>query len=50
MFAPACMDADAMTKVVWLLDRPPLRLLEKVDASAFILSPATRATGAEAAA
>jgi FAD:protein FMN transferase len=50
VFAPACMDADAVTKVVWLSERPPLRLLEKLDASAFVLGPATQATDAEAAA
>jgi len=50
VLAPTCMDADAMTKVVWLSERPPLRLLEKLDACAFVLGPATQASEADAAA
>jgi thiamine biosynthesis lipoprotein len=50
VLAPTCMDADAMTKVVWLSERPPLRLLEKLDACAILVGPATEVSEADAAA
>ncbi len=50
VFAPNCMNADAMTKVVWLSEHPPLQLLEKLDASAIVLGPAAEASEASAAA
>jgi thiamine biosynthesis lipoprotein len=43
ILAPTCIDADALTKVVWLASRPPPGLLEKVDASAIILGTAADA-------
>lgn len=39
ILAPTCMDADALTKVVWLAEHPPLELLEKLDAHAIVLGP-----------
>ncbi len=39
ILAPTCMDADALTKVVWLAEHPPLDLLEKLDARAIVLGP-----------
>lgn len=39
IFAPTCMDADALTKVVWLEEHPPLDLLEKLDARAIVFGP-----------
>ncbi|MCX5740104.1 MAG: FAD:protein FMN transferase [Proteobacteria bacterium] len=50
VLAPTCTDADALTKVVWLSEHPPLRLLEKLDASAIVLGPATEISEADAAA
>jgi thiamine biosynthesis lipoprotein len=41
VLAPTCMDADALTKVVWLEERLPVDLLEKMDAYAIVLGPAT---------
>jgi len=41
VFAPTCMDADALTKVVWLAEHLPVSLLEKMDAYAIVLGPAT---------
>jgi len=43
ILAPTCMDADALTKVVWLASPPPPGLLEKVDASAIVLGTAANA-------
>ncbi len=37
ILAPTCMDADALTKVVWLANGPLPGLLEKVDACALVL-------------
>ncbi len=37
ILAPTCMDADALTKVVWLTNGPPPGLLEKLDARAIVL-------------
>jgi hypothetical protein len=34
------MDADALTKVVWLAEHPPLDLLERLDARAIVLGRA----------
>ncbi len=50
VLASSCMDADAMTKVVWLSEKPPLRLLERLDASAIVLGPAKEVSEADAAA
>ena len=36
--APSCMDADALTKVVWLAEAPPLALLERYGADALVVS------------
>jgi len=35
--APSCMDADALTKVVWLAPHPPLLLLERMHARTILL-------------
>lgn len=43
ILAPTCIDADALTKVVWLASRLRPGLLEKVDASAIILGAAADA-------
>jgi hypothetical protein len=43
------MDADALTKVVWLEERIPVDLLEKMDAYAIVLGPATEISGSVAA-
>lgn len=42
VLAPTCIDADALTKVVWLEEQLPVTLLEKMDAHAIVLGPATR--------
>ena len=47
--APTCMDADALTKVVWLEERLPVDLLEKMDAYAIVLGPATEISASVAA-
>ena len=39
ILAPTCMDADALTKVVWLAEHPLPGLLEKLDARAIVLGP-----------
>ena len=43
ILAPTCMDADALTKVLWLASSLPPGLLEKLDASAIILGTAADA-------
>ena len=37
VLADTCMDADALTKVVWLAERPPTALLETLHASTIVL-------------
>jgi len=37
VIAASCMDADALTKVVWLSEQVPHRLLERMDAHAILL-------------
>ena len=49
VLAPTCMDADALTKVVWLEEHLPVSLLEKMDAHAIVLGPATEFSGSAAA-
>ena len=39
VLAPTCMDADALTKVVWLSESPPLAVLAAFRARALVLEP-----------
>jgi thiamine biosynthesis lipoprotein len=49
ILAPTCMDADALTKVVWLANGPPPGLLERVHARAIVLGGATETVDSAAA-
>lgn len=40
--APCCMDADALTKIIWLGSEPPRTLLERLGARAIVMGPASR--------
>jgi FAD:protein FMN transferase len=48
VIAPSCMDADALTKVVWLAEHPPIPLLERMHARTILVGCAD--PGAEPAA
>lgn len=42
VFAPRCIDADALTKIVWLSPEPPRDLLARLDARAVVLGTSAR--------
>lgn len=42
VIAPRCIDADALTKIVWLSAEPPLDLLARLDARAVVLGDPER--------
>jgi thiamine biosynthesis lipoprotein len=49
ILAPTCIDADALTKVVWLANGPPPGVLERVHARAIVLGSAAEAVDSAAA-
>ena len=49
VYAPRCMDADALTKIVWLGAAPPAALLSRVGARVVEIVPAARARAADTA-
>jgi thiamine biosynthesis lipoprotein len=48
VLAPSCMDADALTKVVWLSERTPAALLARLRARAIVLVPGGEERGTRA--
>jgi thiamine biosynthesis lipoprotein len=49
VYAPRCIDADALTKIVWLGAAPPTALLERLGARAVEIAPPARTRAADAA-